>query len=400
MWQVVKTLLVVVSVVVLSGCDGPFQKKKSVLDKECPAFENRFPVKQAEISKDFTQDDCTWVIEYSSFEEAEWKMIHFFFPDGRPEIRYYAEFDYELFQQVILSDNSSMSYPFDSIVQYANITIADSDDGLVRIYSWEEPHPWTMSDYTELIQYRWEGTVLIQGEMDCEEEFCPIAEARSFYVINANDKTYYLVSFYFEEWSSLAYMSFDAFELTKNGLKPVLLFNTEEGLAENIGFEYNIPDWYFKANLGEGYDWLGYYDPDKCIYYLPESSFDLSDRYFQYYFDGDCFNLKEGTVANPFLSPLLRDYVCLVKLLETRRNKIRIDQMDAKTYRYAAWRIGEQMISEPEIVIMDGFFDEASSSYVFMNEGYEYRVDEVDVRVLKNGKLISRWEVYDRWLDE
>jgi len=397
-----KVLFLAFIAVLLSGCNNHSEVRIifPVLEKECPDFEKKFPAKLAEISHEFTQCNRIQAIRYSSFEEAEWKMIHFFFPDGIPESRFWAEFDYDLFQQVILSDPSSMFYPFDSIVKYANITIADSEDGLVRIYTWERPHSHGMSDFETLTQYRWKGKVKIQDPPKPEFEGDLPSEAKAVYSVRGNGKTYYLVSYYFEEWSSLASMSFDAFVLTKKGLKPVRLFNTEEGLSESIGVEYIIPDWFIKANLGEGYEWLGYYNPDEKIYYLPESDYYLSDRYLRYCFDGNCFDVKKGMVANPFISPSLRDYVCLAKQLETRRNKIRIDLMEDETYRYAAWETGDDIIDEPEIIILNGIFDEELSSYVFMNEGYEYRVNEDDVSVLKEGKLVSRWEVYNRWLDE
>lgn len=372
----------------------------SVLDEECPTFEKQFPVKQSMIDKSFTKDDRTWVIEYSSFEEAEWKMVHFFFPDGIPEIRFWAEFDYDVFKNVVLSDTSSMSYPFDSIVRYANITIANSSDGLVRIYTWEWPHIHSASSFETLTQYRWKGKVLIQGEKECDCEYCPSYEARNIYTIEEKGETFYLVSNYIKEWSSLAYMSFDAFVLNRSGLKPIALFSTEDGMVDHIGFEYNIPDWYYRANLGEGYDWLGYYDQINRVYYLPEEDYYLSDRYFQCIFDRDRFVIKKESVGNPFLSPSLSEYSLLVELFETKRNKIRIDLMDDGTYRYAAWKAGGRMADNPELVIWNGVYEDPTSSYVFYNEGYEYRVSDTVVGVYKDRGLVSSWEVYDRWLTQ
>lgn len=397
-----KVLFVALFAMLLSGCNNHPQEKiiYSVLDKECPTFEKKFPAKTVEVSCEFAKDDSSWVIRYSSFEEAEWKMFHFYSPEGIPESRFGAEFDYDLFQQVILSDTSSMSYPFDSIVKYANITIADSDDGLVRIYTWERPHNHTMSSFETITQYRWKGKVKIQNPPEPEFEGDFPSEAEAVYTVRSNSKTYYLVSYYFKSCSNYASKSLNAFLLTKKGLMPVALFDTEYGPADNISFDYSIPDWYFRANLGEGYDWLGYYDRKNRVYYSCNSEFYLSDRYIRYVFDGNRFVMQEESAANPFLSPLLHDYVFLEILLETKRNKIRIDLMEDETYRYAAWKANDRMLDEPEIVILGGSFDELSSSYVFMNNGCEYRVNDTSVSVLKEGKTIANWEVYNRWLDE
>ena len=397
-----KVLFVALFAVLLSGCNNHPQEKiiYSVFDKECPAFDKKFPTKTAEISREFAKDDRTWAIGYSSFEEAEWKMVHFYFPEGIPESRFWAEFDYDLFQQVVLSDTSSMSYPFDSIVKYANITIADSDDGLVRIYTWERPHVHAMSTFETITQYRWSGKVKIQDPPKPEFEGDVPSEAEAVYTLRSNGKTFYLVSYYFKSCSNYASRSLNAFQLTKKGLKPVALFGTENGLADNISFDYSIPDWYFRTNLGEGYDWLGYYDRINRVYYSCGSEFYLNDRYLRFVFNGNRFVMQEESAANPFLSPSLYDYVRLEILLETKKNKIRIDLMEDETYRYAAWKANEKMIDEPEIVILNGRFIDSLSSYVFRNEEYEYRVNEESVSVSKDGKIISSWDVYNRWLQK
>lgn len=393
--------MILLGLTMLLGCNCHQEKNYfSVLDKACPAFEKKFPFKQAEISKEFAKDDLTWIIEYSSFEEAEWKMIHFFFPDGKPENGDEAKFDYGLIKQLVLADTSSISYSFDSIIKYANITIADSDDGLVRIYTWEEPHNSTMSNYDELTQYRWNDTVLVQGKKGNHCQYSPSLEAQDIHTLNANGTTYYLVLYHLTISVDLSFMSFNAFHLTKDGLEPVELFRTRNGLSNSISFEYNTLDWFYRVNLGEGSDWLGYYNKESNVYYHPESYYALSDRYIQYIFDGNFFAFKEGTVANPFLSASLQEYNHLVRLFETKRNKIRIDQMDDKTYRYAAWKEGDKMIDDPDMVILNGHFNNTLYCHVFMDEGYEYRVYDAGVFVFKDDTLITRLDMYNRWWDE
>lgn len=307
--------------------------------------------------------------------------------------------DFTGFKKRVVSSPSTMSCSFDFLRKKEGFSIVDSDDGLVRIYTWEAPHFWTMSDFQEIIQYKWNGKVLVQGEKECDWEYCPTSEAQHIYTVHGESKTYYLIPYFFKEWSSLAFMSFQAFELTQEGLMPVGIFGGKDG-SESLDFEYNIPDWFFKANLGEGYEWLCYYDQENRIYYHPETDYYLSDRYEKYVFDGSYFVLTEESSANPFLSASLHDYKSLVELFETKRNKIRIDLMEDETYRYAAWKAGDKMIDDPELVILNGTFDEASSKYVFINDGYEYQVFDNQVSVIKGGKQVAKWEVYNRWTDE
>lgn len=307
-------------------------------------------------------------------------------------------FDFEEFKQMLSSNPSSMLDHFDSLCINENIDIVDSEDGMVRIYTWEDvENAGTMSNYYDIIQYRWNDNVLVQGEHECDCEYCPSSLAQKIYTINGKDRTYYLVKYYFREWSSLAFASFQAFELTEKGLKPVDLFFDEYGGIDNLSFEYNIPDWYFKTNLGEGYHWLCYYDQINRIYYHPDSEYDLTDRYEKYVFNGDKFILRDTSAANPFLSPSLYEYKYLVRWFETKRNKIRIDLMKDETYRYAAWKATDNMIDNPELVIMNGSYDDSLNRFVFFNNGYEYHVYDSYVDVEKDGKQVGNWSVYNRW---
>ena len=80
-----------------------------------PQFEQKFPQKSVWIhhhASDSTE------ITYSSMEEAEWKLMHVV-----------SGCSYEDFEKIILSDPSSMDYPFDSLF---------SDD---KTYCDVFPHP-------------------------------------------------------------------------------------------------------------------------------------------------------------------------------------------------------------------------------------------------------------------
>jgi hypothetical protein len=362
-------------------------------------FEEKFPKKTVSVDPLYIKNGKVFKISFSSMEEAEYKITHCLGADKPDYI--YSGASYDIIKKVICSDASAMLWPFDSLCKNENLSIVDSDDGLVRIYTWEDvENMGTASNYYEIVQYRWNDKVYVQDESDCDCEYCPASIPLHFYTIKSKNKTYYLVSYYLREWSSMSFRSFQAFELTKKGLKPVDLFYEQNGGIDHLDFEYNIPEWYFTANLGEGYDWLCYYDSVNRVYYHPETEYNLNDRYAKYVFDGEKFVLKDASAANPFLTPSLHEYECLVRLFETKRNKIRIDLMEDETYRYAAWKTSDKMIDDPELVIMNGTFDSDLSRFVFINNGYEYQVFEDFVSVVKDGKQVGKWDVYNRWADE
>ena len=83
----------------------------------------------------------------------------------------YFNFDYDLFEKLIKSDPSSMTYSFDSFQHYAGIVILDSQDDNVRYYTWDNPHLHTMSDYRTYTQYRFNNEVHLQEpNRTCEHE--------------------------------------------------------------------------------------------------------------------------------------------------------------------------------------------------------------------------------------
>ena len=48
------------------------------------------------------------------------------------------------------------------------------------------------------------------------------------------------------------------------------------------------------------------------------------------------------------------------------------------------------MLSKPEIVITGGSYD--GDYYIFNNKGYDYYVDDNEMKVTKTGKTIDLWK--------
>lgn len=332
----------------------------------------------------YLKDDQSKTITFSSMEEAEWKLIHYFFPEGKPINELPFEplaFDYDLFEQIVRSNASSMNYPFDSLQHYANIDIIDSSDGNVRYYTWDYPHAHTMSDFHTIIQYRWNSNVYCQKPATSEDNWY-VLSPNSLHILKGKKCNYYLTTAYFRESSNLGYMDFEIAELTKEGLRPVDFWNAS--------YEFFISDWYFRTN-GEGYDWLDYFDEKTAtLYVAEEDGLCLTDRYWCYRWDGFDMNLVgTETVANPYLYHELCEYQRIELFMRTSRNIIRVDQMSDGIYRYAAWDANQTISIKPEIIITGGSFD--GSFYVFHNKGYKYFVNKNELKITKEEIIMGSW---------
>lgn len=395
------TSFMFIAATMLLSCQN--KSRQSECFKDMPQFELRFPQKTLVVRHPYTKENCDSVITYSSMEEAEWKLVHYFFPDGidiqNMEFDY-ANFDYGLFEKLIKSDTSSMTYPFDSLQHYAKIFILDSPDCNVRYYTWDNPHRHTMSDYRTYTQYRYKNEIHFQEPVgtsqneDCwfEETLSPIC----LYVLDSDEGVRYLTARDMKEYSSQAYTKFNIYKLTKDGLQEVAFKKSDGEDSMYVSYEYNIPDWYFKTNNGEGYQWLNYFDENNSILYVAEDELYLTDRYWCYKWNGHYMELVEKkTFANPFLHISLNDYESLEFLKLSKRNLIRVDKIKDGIYRYAAWAADKKMDSEPELVITNGTRDEKTKQFIFKNKEYECRVSEYNLYVLKDGKQIAKYDFED-----
>ena len=273
-------------------------------------------------------------------------------------------------------------------VSIDEMTILNSDDGKVTVYGWEKPHTGTMGSYGSRVEYKWEGKTMTQELFESDDDFAPLP--KQLYTLNDGK---YIMYQYFREWSSLGYIGATAYELTKDGLTEIKLFETPEGLDTEIGLEFVIPDWYFRAGDGEGYDWLYYFNKDEKTLYHPLSLEGdiLTDRYVPYKWNGKTM-VPGAEVGNPFLYESLSEYVSLAALFHTQRNLVRIDEMPDGCFRYAAWPKKGSMLDKPELVILGGTSSEDDSEWVFCNEGYEYHYNGEDLYVMKGKKKVSSWK--------
>ena len=169
----------------------------------------------------------------------------------------------------VLTDTATFSHPFTQSIEKEYVTIATSDDKCLRIYSWNTGEGGTMICWGNLIQYR-SGTEIKavhqsldmllhpDGEHD-EIDFGSYIDTIYTYPCTDGSKLY-MVDDYFRISSNYSANSLVAMRIKDGNLVSAPCFVRHGKRSDTIGFEHSIADWYFLANLGEGWDWLFQYD--------------------------------------------------------------------------------------------------------------------------------------------
>ena len=244
-----------------------------------PAFEKKFPEKKVTLDPDYIQEGYSFTLSFSSMEEAEYKIVHCVLDSPKPTHMYLAA-SYDLTKKVIQSDTSSFSYPFDTLIEKADFTVVDSEDGQVRCYGWHHLYGTSHWNPELMVQYKGnDGTVYTVDNYDfANGDYMPEDMYNLFpekvYRIQNNEDTYTIIWGIYgaSVGEGKAYYGLVALKMDENGVFPVPLFmndELEEGIVvdycidvfdeddyELIRFDPDEPSFYF-PNLNEKYVWNG-----------------------------------------------------------------------------------------------------------------------------------------------
>ena len=154
-------------------------------------------------------------ITFSSFEEAEWKLLN---EVSEQEL-------FEAFGKVLMSDPSSMDFPFDSLCQEKVISSpVVSEDGLVRFVGMSNDI--LQMPPSMIVQYKLNGEVRVIGtesETARNYSLCPIT-VDSF---KKENSTVYYVWGNGDPKNTWMGHRMRAYELDNNGLHPAFLYEGE-----------------------------------------------------------------------------------------------------------------------------------------------------------------------------
>ena len=266
----------------LCCCDNTKTKCNdcSALDIALPQFDKKFPEKRVSLDPDYNVDEKPLVLAYSSLEEAEYKLANCVVKDD-----YFDWAGYDFVKQVIQSDASSMSYPFDSLVKKQNFTIVDSDDGQVRCYGWCHLNGTRFMNPVLMIQYKGndghvytvKGDDFDGGDYVPEDSYSLYPEKT--YRFENGDETYTIIWGLYGIEREVSYYGLVALKLEDDGVHSVSLFQQDE-LMSSIDVSYCMYD-------SDEYKYeLIRFDKDEPSFYFPN----LNERYV---WDGNAFVLKK-----------------------------------------------------------------------------------------------------------
>ncbi len=302
----------------------------------------------------------------------------------------------------VLTDTATFSYPFTHSIEKEYVTIATSEDKRLRIYSWNTGEGGTMILWGNLIQYRSGDSIrsfhlsldMLLHPDGYHDEIDYGSCIDTIYTIpRADGSMLYLADDYFRMASNYSASSLVPMQIKDGKLVDVPCFVRDGERRAGVGFEHSIADWYFLANMGEGWDWLFRYNKETQNLYVgtTDDINCITDRYDIYHFNGTDF-IYQKTGAPFWLHPQLQNYQRLELLFKTKDYMIRIDRLDGETMRYASWKSTQQMLDAPELVLT-GVYREKDNTFLFSKGSYRYIVtlgDRTTLEVQQDGKTILK----------
>jgi hypothetical protein len=287
------------------------------------------------------------------------------------------------FAKWLFEDTCTFYYNFPNATDSTEIVnIAESDDGNVRIYSWDTQLGGTMVCWDNVIQFRsngklesYDGSIWSVDESQEKNEIDFGCWTKAIYTFKRNDgQTIYITESYFRESSSFGYSTLDAFCISNGKLQTIENAFVIPDESSHIGKEYSIPSWYFLTD-GKGWDWIYSLDRNTQTFYVPVvDDLELLDQYDLYKFNGTKF-VYIGREGGYWLHPSIRKFERLEKLDQVGKFLIRIDRISTGNFRYSSWSGTEDMTKKPDIIIENGKYDKEKNEYSFINGKYTYYIN-------------------------
>ena len=156
-----------------------------------------------------------------------------------------------------MEDTCTFYYDFPYLTDSTGIVnIATSDDGNIRIYSWDTQLGGPMIRWDNVIQYRsngklktFEGSIWSIDESEEKNVIDFGCWTKAIYIFKRNDgQTIYVTESYFRESGSYGYSTLDAFYVSDGKLKMIENAFVTSNKNYHIGTEYIIPSWYFSTD--------------------------------------------------------------------------------------------------------------------------------------------------------
>lgn len=266
--------IMILAILLATGLFGCGKKKDASSGINMPEFEQKFPQKSVWVH--YGASDSTEITFYS-MEEAEWKLVHLV-PDC----------SYEDFEKILLSDPSSMDYPFDSLFGNEKFFCdifppVTSDDGNIRCYGLfpHSAHEMPMM----LAYYRMNGKVYKADEPERAEDCYYCLRPDTIYTFNTGYSTLYFVWGYNGYTGSGDSYRLCAYELDSAGLHPAFVFKEKGGFSgweedgQSLYTEICMNDEMYDTLAENDFRTLGYFDPSESAIYIRTYVYKDMDEY-------------------------------------------------------------------------------------------------------------------------
>lgn len=367
---------------ILPGCMRNSKESKHEFDTES---ELKYEPVKVEMPQDMSALYQDLGFEYSTIEEAESKIVAELDSINETEDGYYIHrMHNDKLCTLIKSDPRAFGYDFPLMQDRGYVTLVTADDKKLRLFYWDTGEGGTMIWWGNLCQFESDGEVFVyecsiyEIENANVEESSPGCAIMGLHtLLTDNGEAYYLAQTYIRESSNLGFQEIYPVKISNGKLVPIKIFDVDSDNEYNncTSREYFIVDWYDKTNAGEGWVWLYSYDKDNQTFYVPEVvDMELTDRYNLYRFNGKKFEYI-GDDGGFWLHPSIREFKRLELLFSTKDYRIRIDVMNGDTYRYTSWKKDASMSEYPDLIILNGRYNENDGNYYFENNGYTYCIE-------------------------
>lgn len=281
--------------------------------------------------------------------------------------------------------------------------IVDSPDGVIRFIGNNNHTGGIASGWSSIYQIRDNGHIYTyDGLPDWDGEPALIT---AIYCLPHPKRQLYLFDAYFRFSGSGAYQAFISYELLGHSLKRISVLRDDEGnLSNEIGFEFNVPDYYFRFARTLGYGNLYKWSEHESVFYYPigkaENRTILTDRYIKYIWNSKSLEPTSDTVCNPRLYEPLRNYVTCLQHTEAGYVQVRVDSMPDGRLRYTAWDRKQDISEGPNIIL---YGQSVGDEYHFYNKTHTYVVtkeNNPEVRIYYSHIPGQLGELYSTYKEE
>lgn len=186
---------------------------------------------------------------------------------------------------------STLKHQFNELEKY--LYLNTSEDGKLRIYSWDTESGGTMHFFCTIYQFQGKDGK-VYSEVTEYEEGDPGMFVSDIFDFDTNNGKVYLIRFTSVLSSVLSNESIDIFEIVDNSLNQKKLIKTKSGLTSSIGFEY---DFFSVIDRKENPRKLIHFEKENKTIKIPVVIEDknflnggkVTDRFINYKFDGTYF---------------------------------------------------------------------------------------------------------------